>query len=232
MASSDTGEIVVEENRISQIIKGLAASRTALTLALANGDQAVNSIVLDVTADRMILDDIVHRGTDAQIQEGSEFSAQSRVKGIPVSFKSRVERVGANRSGKYLECLLPEYLRYAQKRTSYRLTLPSSLRPQLVFRVGDEEVEAVVRDISEGGAKVLLKGEHPLVAGEEPSDCELVLDESSILKTNARICHLRTDTRRQISEIGLQFMSLEPQELRLLRDWIFKFERMRLRNRD
>ncbi|XOV88270.1 MAG: flagellar brake protein [Pseudomonadota bacterium] len=232
MASTNSEEIVVEETRINQIIRGLASSRTALTLALNDSDQWLNSIVLDVTADRMILDDVVHRGTDAEVQAGSVFSARSRVKGIPVSFSSRVMRIGANRAGKFLECSLPEYLRYAQKRTSYRLSLPSSLRPQLFFRVGEEELEATVRDISEGGAKVLLKGEHPLALGEETSECELLLDESSVLTTNARICHLRTDARRQISEIGLQFMTLQPQERRLLRDWIFKFERQRLRNRD
>ncbi|MCB1694188.1 MAG: flagellar brake protein [Pseudomonadales bacterium] len=227
----ESDDIVVNETRKAQILKGLAASRTLLQLQLPDRKSTVSTTLLDLTNDSIILDETVHAGMEEPMKVGSRFSATSKVKGIPVNFRSEVKHIGVGKGGIYFVCSMPDYLQYSQKRTSYRLSMATTERPAIRLVDGERSFEGTANDISEGGAKLILPADPALTSGEEMPECQIILTEGLVLSTEARICHIRNDSRRGRAEVGIQFLTLSPRDRTHLRDWIFACERKRLRSR-
>jgi c-di-GMP-binding flagellar brake protein YcgR len=226
MQASD--DIVTNENRKVQILKGLASARSLLTLALPESKRTMSTTLLDLTENNIILDELVHSGREKPMSVGSRFTAFSKVKGIPVNFRSEVQHIAPHRDGMFYVCSMPDVLKYDQKRSSYRLPVYGVPKPEVTLNYPGMTIVGNIADISDGGAKLLLAPDVEIEVGDELFDCEINLLDTTIT-SQVKICHVHVDRSRNLLDVGIEFTSLKPRNRHELRDWIFALERKRLR---
>ena len=186
-------DIVTNPPRIASILKSVIASRCLMTITLPGLTKPLSTTVLDLTGEGLLLDEMVQTRDDFEIGVGSEFTAFCKNKGVPVVFRSKVNDITTEDENTYYVCDVPEYVKYSQKRTSFRLPTHGDT-PALALRLDGDVIESQTLDISEGGAKVAVESGTE-VELESEHQGTIYLDELR-MPTGIRVCHVRDNFRR------------------------------------
>lgn len=225
--SSVSQERITQDTRKAHILRGLINARSHLSLEVDEVDDMLGSLLLDITNDHMILDDVVSPSPRSSIKIGNEFTAHTKLKGVPVSFKSQILHIAKHKRGSLHVCAIPDLIIYSQKREGFRIPL-YSLDDHLRFKLAGQHHKARVHDLSDSGARVFADPELDLTVGNTLKDCELSVGDLA-LPVRCEIRHIRDDHRRGKQAVGVHFLDLELKERRVLRNFLFSLERERLR---
>ncbi|MEM7363544.1 MAG: PilZ domain-containing protein [Pseudomonadota bacterium] len=224
---SVTQERITKLDRKIHILRGLISSRSHLSLQVPDVQDMLGSILLDITDQHMIFDDVVSPQSISPIKVGTEFTVHTKLKGVPVSFDSQILHVARHKGGSLHVCNIPDLVIYSQKRDGYRISL-LTLDDHLRFEISGTPHEARVHDLSDSGARILTAPDIALSVGQTLSTCQLNVGNLS-LPLGCEIRHIREDHRRGKLAVGVHFLDLDLKERRKLRNFLFSLEREKLR---
>ncbi len=243
-AMSTPPYLVSDAARKTHLLKALVESRSLLTIILPDFREPVSSAVLEVTAEHIILDELIPHSANLAFTPGMVFSVTTKLKGIPIKFHSRVDMPGQSSDGiTYYACDIPEVVNYHQKRRDYRLPSRGATWPSiLVSSINEAEdpstdvvsLSGRVTDISMGGVSAEFDALPGWAGKDRTVSCSIELTDGPMLFSRALIRHIRTRVKgrknRQVHSFGLEFISLNEMNRKQLQHWIFHSERKLLRS--
>lgn len=124
---------------------------------------------------------------------------------------------------------IPEFVFRIQRRDSYRLKVPASLRALLEIEAFSSQEPAwmTVHDLSETGARVSgLRKDRAVVAGERYERCRLVLPELTPITVGVEVVHVAAQGNGA-PRCGVRFLAIPERDAATIRRFIARVERDR-----
>ncbi len=218
------------------LLRRLTQERLFVSVILPRRKERYNSTILDIEADgSLLLDELYPEEGQQLLQKGGALRVYARLDHqAALYFDSRVDAVDEEVGMRIYRLAAPSELHYLQRRSDYRVQVQQVEHiPVSLARRGGEILDAVLYDLSSGGASVLMEegsGELP-EEGEVLEHCLLQPLEDESLKLRADVRRVGDGPEKQRAMIGLRFHIDETRDKQRLDRLVHRLERQLLRHR-
>lgn len=223
---SDEIERITSSKRIAWILQQLVKKRELLTITLDGETEQFTSAIVDVDTgnNALMLDELMpRRGNELLIGKRS-FRATGRIDGIMVDFDTSVEEVGSQDGLVCITAGFPDLLYYLQRRDYHRVRLPLSYSVRVtLYSTGDHGEEGQLRDISLGGAQIILPPESAITPGTM-YECAFELPTGDSIYCSADVCYTGEFGRLNEVRTGIRFQKLTPFQKRIIERSVVSIE--------
>ncbi|WP_018936096.1 flagellar brake protein [Thioalkalivibrio sp. ALJ24] len=141
--------------QIAQILRDLDHGLTLVSVRLEEHGPLYTSalIRLDPDARRLYLDQLQPPSLHRRIRPGQSLRVFATLRGVAVRFTTQVLQIVSESPGDLYECPYPAELQYLQRRETFRVHIPLSVRPTLQIQgeMHEEPLEVPVVDLSAEG---------------------------------------------------------------------------------
>jgi c-di-GMP-binding flagellar brake protein YcgR len=216
--SSDI-ERITSTTRIAWILDHLKKKRELLTISIDDVAEPFTSAIVDVDAENgtLVLDELIPRTGNELIIARRRFRITARLDGIKVDFDTTLAEVGEQDGLICFTADLPGLLYYQQRRDFHRVRLPLSYPFRVTLASKDNHVEeGLLRDISFGGAQVILPPESSITARTGTYDCAIELPTGESVYCSVEIRYASVFGRRNEVRTGIRFLDLTPVQKRII----------------
>lgn len=186
-------EKITDSARIIGLLVRTKENRALLSVMLPKSGKLYNTAILEIQPDAgyLILDELNPKSGHDQLLIGHQLRLYTRLKGVEMSFESRLESAGANTEGAFYRVTLPDILNYRQQRTHYRAKASAAQPVTVLFtRPDGTKLKGQLHDISVGGIGIRFTGRIPpdIDTGARISNCviELPSDEEIFCEIEVR----------------------------------------------
>lgn len=218
-AEDDAKYLLREKADILYILRGLASSRSLVSMRLLPGTDSFLSTVVSISADggSLLLDGSADPAVNERVERAERLDCVTRLDKIRIEFELTGHRPSHEDGRPGFRVPIPEQLLRLQRREFFRLQTPATHTITCLLPLpkadGDEElVELRILDISGGGIAVAV----PPVGiefdpGSEFNNCRLNLPDSASISARLVVRNLfRITTRNGIEMLraGCQFLDM------------------------
>ncbi|MBE7521557.1 MAG: flagellar brake protein [Burkholderiales bacterium] len=219
-------------SEIASILRDLMAKH-ALVAASGGGDAQIVTTILSVEVDtgELVLD---WGGTGRiadRLMAASRVLFETSLDQVRVRFASGPPAPTVFDGEAAFRVAIPEFVFRIQRRDSYRLKVPASLRATLVVeafaQAGPASTSLVLHDISETGACVGASRTDPAAAaGARHERCRLLLPELPPISVGVEVIHVASRNDGAM-RYGVRFLGIPERDAATIRRFIARVERDR-----
>ena len=210
-------ERVTSNKRIDWILKQLMKKRELLTITLAGDTEEYTSAIVDVCSgdNTLLLDELVPHGGNRLIASKRCFRTTCRLDGITVDFDTSLVKADKQDGMICYTANFPDLIYYQQRRDFHRVRLPLSNPPRVtLLATGDHSEEGQLRDISLGGAQIILPPGASLAQGAM-YECAFALPTGDTIYSCVEVCYASVFGSRDEVRAGIRFLDLTTVQKRI-----------------
>ena len=220
-----------KREEIGRVLKTLRDQRAGLQLRIEGDNGVYGAKILDVGAQRFLLDDIQPRSGRSMLKVNTNFTFSARSQGLYVhSNVNIVRKLDAERGIPYFHIDLPESLLYQQRRRAARFRIPmravASGASVTVIRE-QETLTGRIIDISAGGCRAEFDGPiiPPVVNDEELTACSVSIPNLLDVTSKAAIRHSSYNRNTRTLTCGIELTEMNVTDRRRLEQFIQSINR-------
>ena len=205
----------------------LMEKRDLLTISIEGSQEKFTSTIIevDVKAGQVHLDELMPRLGNKLMVDKCRFQVSGRLDGINIDFNMSL--VDTLRHGGIVDYVvsIPKAVNYWQRRDSHRVRLPMtpSFRATLVSR-DNVVAEGLLRDISHGGAQLILKSGTTVTSGKMLYECAVELPEGPEIYCTIDVRYALPYGKHNDIRAGIRFLDLTPYQQRIIAQCITSVE--------
>jgi c-di-GMP-binding flagellar brake protein YcgR len=227
-------ERITECGRIIWILTQLMEKRELLTISIEGSQEKFSSAIIevDVKAGQAHLDELMPRLGNKLMVDKCRFQVSGRLDGINVDFNMSLVDTGRHDGLVDYVVSIPKAVNYWQRRDSHRVRLPMnpSFRVTLVSR-DNVVAEGSLRDISHGGAQVLLKSGTTVTSGKMLYECAVELPTGPEIYCTVDVRYSTPCGKHNDIRAGIRFLDLTPYQQRIIAQCVASVELEYIRKR-
>lgn len=219
-------------SEIVSILRELQAKH-ALVSASGGGDAQIVTTILSVDPenDDLVLDWGGSQKVADKLMAASRLLFETSLDQVRVRFTSAQPTPMFFEGEAAFRIALPMFVYRIQRRDSYRLKVPASLRALLEIEnfapQGAPATPMTLHDISETGARLGgSRKDRAVVPGERYERCRLVLPESPPISVGVEVIHVTAQSDGSM-RFGVRFLGIPERDAATIRRFIAKVERDR-----
>lgn len=230
-------EIITHPPRIARLLRDIHEDRAMVTLIPDEGEQAFSTAILEgsegMARDYFMLDEFVPREGNRTIVPNTKIWLLGQLKGVKFAFESHIIESGSENGIPFHRASLPKFIRYEQRRTSYRVNVAMGIKAGV--RLGTPETHnplaGQLRDLSVGGVSAILPALHrqAIIPGTLMPYCEVELPGEGTIVAETEIRHVRPSADNTNTQVGLAFHNLTADAQRQIQRSVSYLEREQLR---
>ncbi len=224
----DTAQIVMQLCRLHdghRLLMGRSCAGNAVfTTMILNVDLARRLFLLDTP-----------KPVDLPIQSAQVLELQAYMDGPWMRFTAAIQAVIESQSCSYYYMRFPQRIVYTQRRDNYRAHVALSFYSQLLMRLEDaaaeEDIQADLLDLSEGGIGAWVPGNESIwLAANAIYPARMQLPQTQ-LEMKIEIRHVTRAIHDSGLRLGARFINLNPASRIIIRRQIIDLQRQMLRTR-
>ncbi|MGB5605758.1 MAG: flagellar regulator YcgR PilZN domain-containing protein [Gammaproteobacteria bacterium] len=217
--SSHYIERITDTGRITWLLTQLMEKRELLTLCIGGSQDKFTSAIINVDAGKGLarLDELMPRMGNKLMVKKCGIQASARLDGINMDFNMSLVDTGKQDGLIYFAVHMPKAVNYQQRRDTHRVRLP--LLPDFqVILVSNDQVteEGVLRDISHGGAQIILKSGSRVTPVKMLYECAVELPSGEQIYCSADVRYAMSFGNRNDMRVGIRFLDLTPLQQRII----------------
>lgn len=231
-------EIITNKHRKCNILKEMLQDRSLLTVLFEGGKKAFTTAVIDIDAsgEVLILDELVPNEGNKLLVPGVKVWLLGQIRGVRTGFQAQLKESGQEFGIYYHRMLIPDAIRYQQRRSSFRVPVSYGLRNMVQFSLyhGKPPFIGRIRDLSIGGMLIQLAEKimtEDLPEGTLVPNCQIDLPGEGVMTTDAEIRHVYDDGTGQTDTVGMAFHEVSPHTERRIQRSVNYLEREQLKNK-
>lgn len=224
--------MITASHEIRSLLGRLIKERVPITVMLPGREGFFSSVLLELDRDSntLVADELLPARGHASMLPGIELRVLCRLDGIELRFRSKVLAVSAAQPGATYRLSVPEGLDYLQRRQVFRVPVSPALAIPVELGSNGTRLKGTLVDISHTGLRVALRGQRELPPAELLS-CQVGLPPGSI-SAEVEPRHSEPDRRGLgMVYVGLRFIELSREQLRLISRFTANMQRDQLRAR-
>jgi len=225
-------EIVTSTTRISAILGLFKDLPSTLTIILQDTNTRYTGMLLDIVPDKKIV--TLSLQNSARVREAlhkeREVTISAKFIGTEASFSSTFNEVLKDK-GEF-NFAFPRQLKYFQRRAEHRVPLSSATAATVALIDNDgNRYSGQVRDLSATGMRIQLEESNLPDLSNTPSisTCTIKLPDNPEIPCQLKICYTKIKPRIGCCTLGVSFLDLGHNHLRLIERFIAGVERKALR---
>lgn len=217
-------------NLIDEVRRG----KTLVNMRLLENDVEILTVIDGIQTSRkgqifaVDVPEDLKKGLDAIDYRTLEFEFMDSNK-VPCEFTASTAEISADR----IWVMFPDVIYREQKRDDFRVEVP--LRTSLCFRKDTVQYKMNVSNISMGGLLITLRvgarDAQILSVGEKLRDIELVFQSESVQVREALVIRMEEGIPGRSIHFGVQFIGIHGDERRVLKELLYKLQRLVLARR-
>ena len=226
------GQVIKSREGIYRLMRRLQVKHTPLKLRFDSVADHYTSMVLAVNFKEgyILLDEVTPKWGDELMAKAIPFNFDSYHDGCKISaYKMQAVGRAVKEDSPVYKILFPEELLFLQRRQFYRAPVRLSLeiktrlgvkKPQVKRDEYDNiipqsptwEHEGLLRDLSAQGCQIEVEGDlrETLPKNTEYPNCYVVFPNGNLVDIGIAIRHIGYDEKRDISNLGCQFINMDP----------------------
>lgn len=225
-AALRSSSLVSDAARIGHLLLRLVETRAPLTLTAGARIRNTLLLALDFKSGELVLDEPFPQ---LALPVGEAVHLKGRVDGSVVEFETLVRRTGEHQGARSLIAAVPRRVQHHERRSRYRLQIPSDLfLPPTLFSGREGSFRGRLVDISETGVASVVSEVRPEVGGILA--CSLSLPGTRLI-ADAQVCSTGVGGGASASNqrLGLRFAGLSAHQLNAITRAIAQLDRQLLR---
>lgn len=222
---------VHSKTEIVSILKEIQEKREVAALFFADNQSMLTSVLkVSGAKDRIYLDCNINEQLNRQVESSRRLIFVSAVRSIKIQFDiPHIERVQFDDGPAFLAAL-PKSIVRLQRREYFRIDIPNTETVVCTIPTPNGNIEAVIVNISAGGAGVMMSYGEGLTQGESYPDCKITLPGLGELTTTIEVkstfdVTMKNDVVKTMA--GCEFIGMREQAKNLAQRYIMKTERDR-----
>jgi len=212
----------------------LMEKRVLLTIAFEDSQEKFTSTIVkvDTKAGRAHLDELMPRMGNKLMVRKCSFQVSGRLDGINVDFNMTHADTGMQDGLINIAACLPKAVNYQQRRDTHRVRLPMipDFRVTLVSK-DNVIAEGLLRDISHGGAQVVLNSGSKVTPISMLYECAVELPTGAIIYCAVDVRYFMPFGKHNDIRAGIRFLDLTPYQQRVIDQCVASVELEYIRKR-
>lgn len=224
--------VITDSHEIRTLLGRLIKGREPITVMLPEREGFFSSVLLELAhdADTLVADELMPARGHALMHPGVELRVLCRLDGIELRFRTKVLAVSPTQPGAIYHLSMPTGLDYLQRRQAFRVPVSPALAIPVELGSNGTRLKGTLADISHTGLRVALRGQRELPSTDLLS-CQVDLPPG-IIRTEVEPRHTEPDRRGLgMVYVGLRFIELSREQLRLINRFTANIQRDQLRAR-
>ena len=212
-------ERVTGNARILWLLNQLLTKRSLLTINLEGEAEQFTSAILEVDerGNQVILDGLMPDSGNQLLAKESEFRVSGSIDGIRIKFQATLSELQQHNGTVSVAAHIPKLINYRQRRDSHRIQSPMHYTLKVMLAIGNNRVEeGILRDLSHGGAQVLLQPGTTDIPKSTLLECSIQLPTDETLYCSAMVCYAFSPGNNSSARTGLRFLELTPYQQRAI----------------
>jgi len=236
-ASLGTGaNRISDKHQILKLFIQLCDTHNSLTLCFSDHKKSQDSYSTQVIAihpgeKRVVLDELIPREGNLLVGKQAECQLNVMAGGKFYQFTAVLHPVIGEKPPCYTMAL-PDQIALSQKRQAYRLAISRVQATSVMLNTANREpLSGRILDISATGARVELQSmvTPPFKSGDSIEKCILTLPDKARITCKAEIRHWELDRARRVTTVGLKFLTISPNDQRMVTRFIHEMQRKMLK---
>lgn len=212
-------ERVTSKARINWLLNQLLAKRSLLTIDIEDAVEQFTSAILKVDEhnSRVILDGLMPDSGNQLLAKKSEFRVSGSIDGVKIRFQATLNELQQHNGTVSVAAHIPKLIHYRQRRDSHRIQSPMHFTLNAMMLMENNSVqEGILRDLSHGGAQVLLQPGSSETPKSTLLECSIQLPTDETLYCSAMVCYSISSGNNSGVRTGLRFLGLTPYQQRAI----------------
>lgn len=227
---------ISDKRQILKIFIQLCDHHSNLTLQFNDQKKSQDNYTTNVVAihpgeKRVVLDELIPREGNLLVGKKAECTLKVLSAGKFYQFQAVLNPVVGEKPPCYT-IELPALIELSQKRQAYRLAISRVQTTGVMLNTANREpLSGRILDISATGARVELQASvsPPFKSGDNIEKCTLTLPDKVRITCKAEIRHWETDRSRRSTIVGLKFLTISPNDQRMVTRFIHEMQRKMLK---
>lgn len=222
--------------QIARLLQELSAERKLVTVHLKGTDEQFMSSILSVDPEamRLTLDELNPVAGHELLLRTRDLRVTTRLHGVDVSFRTRVEAVDDSAGIAIYHLPFPEDIRYHHRRQAYRASVDLSLQvPVYLDTPHGGIVPGSLRDLSVGGlgTDLLRRPVTPIERGQRLETCTIHLPEGEQVSSPLEVRFVERVPQSARLRVGGRFVDMESADQRTIRRFVAELDRKRVKHK-
>ncbi len=219
--------LVTKKPEIIALLKQAHKKKSFLTLQPANQEQFYTTAVLGVYPDHslIVLDELSPATGHKQFLQSKEARISGRIDGVELRFDTRLLGTGEKSGIAFYKVAMPEKLYFYQQRQTYRVPLKGAGVPFYSLGGATPSMRGTLRDLSLGGAGVMVDRKVSVSRGDTLELCVITLPGKGDIKFTLVVDAVHDNARGSGVSFGGHFTKLSSADRNKLRKYIAEAQR-------
>lgn len=212
-------EQVTGTARVTWFLNQLLTSRALLTINFDGEQEQFTSAILevDIRNNLVILDGLMPDSGNRLFASNQVFQVSGWIDGKKVKSAFTCMEVQEQNGNTCIAAHIPKLIYYRQRRDSHRIQSPMHFTFRVMLDFEDNHTEeGLLRDLSHGGAQVLLHTSSDVIANSTLLECAIQLPKDETLYCTAIVCYSDTSGSNNGVRAGLRFLGITPHQQRTI----------------